>query len=139
MSISSRARKALAAAATAVTAVAALMATAAPANAAIHRCTISGDWTNCTTVTGIDPGSWLQVRTGPGYGYGPINLAYSRLYNGDEVGLTCWRTGDGAYDNPNYRYWMAVDVGNSNWGYVNDWYLNTGSPEVWKQHIRQCG
>ncbi|KUN84308.1 hypothetical protein [Streptomyces griseoruber] len=115
-----------------------LLSTATSANAAIYPCQMSDSTIPCTTVTGIDPGSWLQVRTGPGYGYGPIADAYSRLYNGDQVGITCWRLGDGAYDNPNYRYWMRVEVGGSNSGYVNDWYLNTGSADVWKQQIRQC-
>ena len=105
-----------------------LMGTATPANAATYPCQMSGSTIPCTTVTGIDPG----------YGHGPIAQAYSRLYNGNQVGLTCWTLGDGAYDNPNYRYWMRVEVGNSYSGYVNDWYLNTGSPDVWKQQIRQC-
>ncbi|MFJ2241172.1 hypothetical protein [Streptomyces sp. NPDC087859] len=86
--------------------------------------------------TGIDAGSWLQLRTGPGHRY--ADVPYGRLDNRAEVGLKCWSTGDGAADNPNYRYWMRVEVGNSYSGYVNDWYLNTGSPDVWKQQIRQC-
>lgn len=130
-------RKILGLAAVAATALT-LLGTTTPANAATYPCQISGSTIPCTTVTGIDPGSWLQVRTGPGYGYGPIAAAYSRLYNGDQVGLTCWTLGEGAYDNPNYRYWMWVEVGNSHGGFVNDWYLNTGSPDVWKQQIRQC-
>lgn len=115
-----------------------VMVTAAPANAATYPCERSGSIIPCTTVTGIDPGSWLQVRTGPGYGYGPIEQAYSRLYNGNEVGLGCWTTGDGAVDNPNYRYWMMVELPNSRTGFVNDWYLNSGSPDVWKQQVERC-
>ncbi|WP_328841467.1 hypothetical protein [Streptomyces europaeiscabiei] len=131
-------RKMLATATTAVAAVAALLGTAVPANAAIHQCERSGSWIPCTTVTGIDPGSYLLVRRGPGYGYDSIEAAYSRLYNGNEVGLSCWKLGDGAFDNPNYRYWMSIELPNSRSGYVNDWYLNTGNPDVWKQQIRQC-
>ena len=33
---------------------------------------------------------------------------------------------------------MSLELPNSRWGYVNDWYLNTGNPDVWKQQIRQC-
>ncbi|KAF3468609.1 hypothetical protein [Streptomyces sp. Tu 3180] len=131
-------RKVTAAVVTAAAAVTTLLGTAAPANAAIHQCMRSGSWINCTTVTGIDPGSYLMVRTGPGYAYGPIDAAYSRLYNGNEVGLSCWKLGDGAYDNPGYRYWMSVELTNSRSGWVNDWYLNTGHPDVWKQQIREC-
>ncbi|MEU2752423.1 hypothetical protein ABZ613_40200 [Streptomyces collinus] len=120
---------------TALATAAAVLGLATPANAAIHRCSISGDMTNCTTVTGIDPGSWLQMRTGPGYGY--ANVPHGTLLNGDEVGLICWTTGDGAADNPNYRYWMLIDLGVRS-GYVNDWYLNTGNPSVWQQQIRHC-
>ena len=120
-------RKMLATATTAVAAVAALQGTAVPANAAIHQCERSGSWI-----------PYLLVRRGPGYGYDSIEAAYSRLYNGNEVGLSCWKLGDGAYDNPNYRYWMSIELPNSRWGYVNDWYLNTGNPDVWKQQIRQC-
>ncbi|MFF9625718.1 hypothetical protein [Streptomyces griseosporeus] len=131
-------RKALVGLATAATATAALLGTAAPANAAIYQCVKNDHQQPCTTVTGIDPGSYLLVRTGPGYGYPSIEVAYSRLFNGDEVGLSCWTTGDGAYDNPNYHYWMSIDLPNSRWGYVNDWYLTTGNPDVWKQQLRQC-
>ncbi|MES5820714.1 hypothetical protein [Streptomyces sp. RG80] len=106
-----------------------------PAEAAIHDCRVSGDRANCAYVTGIDPGSWLQMRTGPGYGY--ADVPSGRLDNGREVGLACWTTGDGAADNPNYRYWMRVDVGVRS-GFVNDWYLDTGSPAVWQQRIPQC-
>ncbi|MES5820715.1 hypothetical protein [Streptomyces sp. RG80] len=115
-----------------------MMATATPANAAIYTCRMSDANIPCTTVTGIDPGSWLQVRTAPSYSAGPIDQAYSRLYNGNQVGITCWTTGEGAADNPNYRYWMHIEVGNSRSGYVNDWYLDTGGPATWKQQIRQC-
>lgn len=76
---------------------------------------------------------WLQMRTGPGYG----DVPYGRLNNGAEVGLDCWATGDGAADNPNYRYWMRIDTGVRS-GFVNDWYLDTGSPAVWQQRIPQC-
>ncbi|MFJ3669623.1 hypothetical protein ACIPSE_24520 [Streptomyces sp. NPDC090106] len=124
--------------ATALLTAGTLLSTATPASADVYPCRMSDSTIPCTTVTGIDPGSWLQVRTGPGYGYGPIAEAYSRLYNGNQVGITCWTTGDGAVDNPNYRYWMRVEVGNSYSGYVNDWYLNTGNSAVWKQQIRQC-
>ncbi|MEU5324558.1 hypothetical protein AB0G67_48815 [Streptomyces sp. NPDC021056] len=43
-----------------------LMGTATPATAATYPCQVSGSTLPCTAVTGIDPGSWPQVRTGPG-------------------------------------------------------------------------
>jgi hypothetical protein len=58
------------------------------ADAAIYDCRISGDRAKCSTVTGIDPGSWLQVRTGPGYGY-PNQPGWPRLYNGPRSGCGC--------------------------------------------------
>ncbi|MFF8103470.1 hypothetical protein ACF07S_27715 [Streptomyces sp. NPDC016640] len=119
----------------AAAALAATLGLVTPAEAAIHDCQVSGDRAICAYVTGIDPGSWLQMRTGPGYGY--ADVPNGRLGNGQEVGLSCWTTGDGAADNPNYRYWMRVDVGVRS-GFVNDWYLDTGNPDVWKQRIRQC-
>ncbi|MEU1107152.1 hypothetical protein ABZ408_40380 [Streptomyces tibetensis] len=47
---------------TALATAATVLGLATPADAAIHRCSISGDMTNCTVVTGIDPGSWREVR-----------------------------------------------------------------------------
>ncbi|CAL9656364.1 hypothetical protein [Streptomyces sp. enrichment culture] len=93
---------------------------------------------NCTTVTGIGPGSWLRVRTGPGHGYGPLHEPCSRLYNGNEAGPSCWTTGDGAYDDPGYRHWTQAGAGDSFWGCVNDRYPDTGHPDAWKQRIRPC-
>lgn len=106
------------------------------AQASVFPCNVSGHVINCTTVTGIDPGSYLQVRQGPGYGY-PNQWGWPRLNNGDRVGLACWTTGDGAADNSGYRYWMRIDNGIA-FGYVNDWYLSTGGPGSWQQIIRQC-
>ncbi|MFJ3669622.1 hypothetical protein ACIPSE_24515 [Streptomyces sp. NPDC090106] len=116
-------------------ALAATVGLVTPAEAAVHECRISGDRTNCAYVTGIDPGSWLQMRTGPGYGY--ADVAHGRLDNGEEVGLGCWTTGDGAADNPNYRYWIQVDTGIRS-GFVNDWYLDTGNAAVWQQRLPHC-
>ncbi|MFI1049995.1 hypothetical protein ACH4U3_30180 [Streptomyces griseoruber] len=106
-----------------------------PAEAAVHDCRVSGDRAVCAYVTGIDAGSWLNMRTGPGYGY--ADMPYGRLNNGAEVGLKCWSTGDGAADNPHSRYWMYIDTG-VRAGWVNDWYLDTGDPAVWQQRIPHC-
>lgn len=129
-------RRGAAIAGTAAMAFAGTVVVAGSANAAIYECRISGDRAKCTTVTGIDPGSWLQVRTGPGYGYANT-WGFPRLYNGSEVGVACWTTGDGAADNPNWKYWIRVDNG-VNSGYVNDWYLETGSPAQFKAVLNPC-
>ncbi|MEU5396404.1 hypothetical protein [Streptomyces tibetensis] len=119
---------------TALATAATVLGLATPADAAIHRCSISGDMTNCTVVTGIDPGSWLQMCTGPGYGY--AHVPHGTLVNGDEVGLSCWTTGDGAADNLIFATGCSSTWGRS--GYVNDWHPNTGDPSVWQQQIRHC-
>ena len=49
-----------------LTAFAGTLTLVTPAEAAVHDCRVSGDRAVCAYVTGIDPGSWLQVRTGPG-------------------------------------------------------------------------
>jgi hypothetical protein len=129
-------RRGAAIAGTAALVFASTVVVAESANAAIYDCNISGSRAKCANVTGIDPGSWLQVRTGPGYGY-PDQPGFRRLYNGDSVGLSCWTTGDGAIDNPNWKYWIRVDTGTLT-GYVNDWYLETGSPAQFKAVLREC-
>jgi hypothetical protein len=121
---------ALAAAATAV------LAGAGPAGAAFHPCSISGDPAVCANVTGIDAGSYLAVRTGPGYGAAKSPV-FGQYHNGDQLGLLCWTTGDPDADGHGYRYWMRVDNGIGD-GYVNDWYLDTGGPNTWKSQIQHC-
>jgi hypothetical protein len=84
----------------------------------------------CARVIGINPGSYLGSRPEPRYGTPIIN----RFYNGDIIELDCWTTGDGAADNPSYKYWIGLHGGSSP-QYVNDWYLDSGSPSVWMQQL----
>lgn len=67
----------------------------------------------------------------------PSTTAVCRGTGRSEARLKCWSTGDGAADNPNYRYWMYTDTG-VRAGWVNDWYLDTGNPAVWQQRIPHC-
>ncbi|MCD7440920.1 hypothetical protein K4B79_22180 [Streptomyces lincolnensis] len=109
--------------------------TAGPAQAAPRPCPGAGpgDPARCAQVIGIDPGSALVMRTAPNYGATPV----ARYGNGQWLEISCWTTGDPDADGHSYRYWMQVSTPGT-WGYVNDWYLDTGGPSTWKQIIRQC-
>jgi hypothetical protein len=101
-----------------------------PASADVRPCPGGWRW-YCAQVIGIDPGSYLGIRTQPHYS-SEVKWA---LHNGDWVAVSCWTYGDGAADNPNYNIWDYVDTG---WyeGYVNDWYLDTGNV---RNQRPQCG
>ncbi|MFB6641106.1 hypothetical protein ACFCYF_28105 [Streptomyces chartreusis] len=79
---------------------------------------------------GIDPGSSLVMRTEPRHGAGEV----ARYGNGQWLEPSCWTTGDPDADGHGYRYWMQVSTPRS-WGYVNDWYLDTGGPNTWKSQL----
>ncbi|WP_327286806.1 hypothetical protein [Streptomyces sp. NBC_01198] len=89
-----------------------------------------GDY--CAKVTAINPGSYLAFHKGPNYTSGTI--AGVRLANGTPVSLVCWTTGAGDIDGHGDTYWFKVDTGAVQ-GYVNDWYLTTGSPSQWHPFV----
>ncbi|SHI22569.1 hypothetical protein [Streptomyces sp. 3214.6] len=130
-----RLRAAVATGAVLAATVSTVLAGAGSASAAIHQCYISGDRTNCAYVTGINAGSYLAIRTAPSYG--AAKLPGQQWHNGEELGVSCWTTGDPDADGHGYRYWMEVDTGVVT-GYVNDWYLDTGGPSTWKQQLSHC-
>ncbi len=131
----SRARSASVAAAAAVLLAGAGVLAASPAQAAPRPCPGAGpgDPARCAQVIGIDPGSALVMRTAPRYGAGAV----ARYGNGQWLEVECWTTGDPDADGHGYRYWMRVSTAGA-WGYVNDWYLDTGGPSTWKPILPQC-
>ncbi|MDC2956649.1 hypothetical protein PO587_19440 [Streptomyces gilvifuscus] len=60
-----------------------------------------------------------------------------RFHNGDTMMLACWTTGDGDADGHGDHYWFALDF-DSDSGYINDWYVTTGSPSQWQPHVPHC-
>ncbi|MCD9880031.1 hypothetical protein [Streptomyces guryensis] len=133
----SRLGSAIAAGAAAVLLAGAGLLTAAPAQADPRPCPGAGpgDPARCAQVIGIDAGSSLVMRTAPRYGAAPV----ARFGNGQWLELDCWTTGDpdADADGHGYRYWMQVSTGSVN-GFVNDWYLDSGGPGVWKAQIPRC-
>jgi hypothetical protein len=90
----------------------------------------------CAKVTGIDPGSYLALHKGPNYRGGA--WPGIRLHNGETVHLVCWTTGSGDIDGHRDYYWFQVDFSDAApVGYVNDWYLTTGSYSQWHRYVRQ--
>ncbi|MEV1023200.1 hypothetical protein [Streptomyces sp. NPDC050264] len=127
-------RRAAVAAGTFALTAAAVCATASPASAAGWACDHDGHTVWCASVTGISAGSYLASHNGPSYGSGTTGHRYA---NGDTMMLACWTTGDGDADGHGDRYWFALDL-DSDSGYINDWYVTTGSPSQWKPHVPQC-
>jgi len=112
------------------------VATPGVAHAATLNCVDASEWgPGCeTTVTAINPGSYLAVHNGPNYTSGTLSL---QLHNGDWLFLTCWTTGAGDADGHGDHYWFYTTFG-SYGGYVNDWYVNTGSTANWMPRISHC-
>lgn len=121
------ARRALASLLAAACAAGLGIAAASPAAADPYVCDISGDRALCANVIGIDPGSSLTVRTGPGTGY-PKKFSEP---NGARVGVTCWTEGTPVNG---YNIWTHIDTG-VNDGYVSDYYLSTGRVQ---DHLPHC-
>ncbi|WSQ11478.1 hypothetical protein OG604_29125 [Streptomyces sp. NBC_01231] len=130
---SRRGSAAVAGAAALLTSVALVAAT--PAQAAPRQCpgADSSDPARCAQVIGINAGSALVMRTAPRYSATPV----ARYGNGQWLEVECWTTGDPDADGHGYRYWMRVSTGSA-WGYVNDWYLDTGGPGTWKSILHPC-
>ncbi|SHI22572.1 hypothetical protein SAMN05444521_5694 [Streptomyces sp. 3214.6] len=133
--VNSRLRSAAVAGAATVLLAGAGVLAASPAQAAPRPCPGAGegDPARCAQVIGIDPGSALVMRTEPRYG----STAVARYDNGQWLEVECWTTGDPDADGHGYRYWMRVSTARA-WGYVNDWYLDTGGPGTWKQILPPC-
>ncbi|WP_427168376.1 hypothetical protein ACQF4J_44535 [Streptomyces sp. C1-1] len=115
-------------------AAAAVCAVATRASAAGWACDHDGHTVWCASVTGISAGSYLASHNGPTYASGTTGHRYN---NGDTMMLACWTTGDGDADGHGDHYWFALDF-DSDGGYINDWYVTTGSPSQWKPHVPQC-
>lgn len=98
-----------------------------------HSGDASGDY--CAYVTAINPGSYLAMHLEPNYTGGTVP-GY-QMHNGFQLHLMCWTTGSGDADGHGDRYWFQVDSGVMS-GYVNDWYLTTGSPSQWKPYVGHC-
>lgn len=108
---------------------------AAAADAAVFTCTDSQISTKyCAKVTAIDSGSYLAVHLGPNYTSGTTG---GKFHNGYVFGLGCWTTGAGDADGHGDHYWFRVDSDAAE-GYVNDWYLTTGSYSQWSAKIKKC-
>lgn len=119
----------------ALTAAAAL--TPGTADAAVFGC-MEGNQDICATVTAINPGSALLLHRQPNY-IGGVVAGSRRMMNGDWFIIDCWTTGAGDADGHGDRYWFrgGSDRG-SGIGYVNDWYLTTGSYSQWSRYVRHC-
>lgn len=83
----------------------------------------SDHYAKCAKVIGINPGSYLGIRTAPRYSATVVG----RAYNGQWLEVDgCWVYGDGAADNPSYKVWAAI-YSAGGYRYVSDWYLNSGN------------
>ncbi|WP_329109692.1 hypothetical protein OG792_12925 [Micromonospora sp. NBC_01699] len=99
---------------------------ASPASAAnVFRCPGAGSdpGSKCTKVIGIDPGSSLTVRNGPGTNYPRATGPWSSFPNGATVELMCWSTGTPVYS---YDIWVRLDIPAAQQHWVSDYYLDTG-------------
>ncbi|MER7672442.1 hypothetical protein ABTY61_28840 [Kitasatospora sp. NPDC096128] len=137
-----RLRRAATAAALALAATALGLGSASPASALSGPSRCDLDVPNathyCATVTAINPGSFLAIHNEPNYTGGSMG---GRLGNGEEVVLYCWTTGAGDADGHGDTYWFYVHphyAGDTTDGYVNDWYLTTGSYSQWSGLVNHC-
>lgn len=85
-------------------------------------------------VTAINAGSCARMHPQPNY----TGTAYTSWCgtNGKQVSLNCYTTGSGDADGHGDKYWWNVNAFQVNGqpfaaGYVNDWYLTTGSSSTW--------
>jgi uncharacterized protein YgiM (DUF1202 family) len=124
-------RRLLAIGATCVAVIASVLVAATPANADPFPC--SNVWPSadpgakCAHVIGIAPGSYLNVRSGPGSSYSVVRT----LTNGEVVELYCWTTG--TYVN-GYNIWTRFDTIDNHPEYVSDYYLDTGYVQAFLPH-----
>jgi hypothetical protein len=91
----------------------------------------------CAQVTAINSGSYLALHAQPNYS-GGVAAGSPQYGNGDWFAVYCWTTGPGDADGHGDTYWFNVDDGNANIGWVNDWYLTTGSYAQWSSVIPHC-
>jgi hypothetical protein len=117
-------------AATAVTAVAAPSASADPF-------TCYGN-AICAKVTAIDSGSYLLLHNKPNYADG-ARPGSPHLTNGHWLVLYCYTTGPGDADGHGDTYWWGTaDQSSGVVGYVNDYYVTTGTPATFKKTFGKC-
>lgn len=103
----------------------------------LYKCTIPElKPRKCATVTAINPGSKLQQHKQPNYTGGVYT--YTHYTNGHVLAVLCWTTGAGDIDGHGDHYWFKVDDGIIGGGYVNDWYLTTGSYSQWSPQLDHC-
>lgn len=109
-----------------------LVALAAPADATPFACNGTHGFDYCVYVTAIDPGSCLRMHKQPNYTSGYTNSVC--LVNGNKLELECYTSGSGDIDgNGDHWWWWVKNYGPYQYaGYVNDWYVTTGSYSQWK-------
>jgi hypothetical protein len=111
------------------------------AAAAVVQCNDVG-YKYCASVTSISSGSCLRQHLAPDYGTsGHTNYSNNVCWtNGEYLDIACWTTGAPDADGHNDRYWFFTvsRTSTSINGYVNDWYLNTGTYSQWSRIISYC-
>lgn len=96
------------------------------------------DW-QCAHVTAVSgSGGYLAFHNEPDYVHG-MRPGSAHLHNGDVVQLRCWTTGAPDADGHGDRYWFWGQThGSAVAGFVNDWYLTTGSPASFRARVPKC-
>jgi len=108
---------------------------AVPANATPYSCGDSEWGPGCwATVTSIN--TYLVMHNQPNYSGGEVPGS-PHWHNGDEVFLACWTTGSGDANGHGDHYWFWTTIGSVG-GYINDWYVTTGSYSQWSPLISHC-
>ena len=94
----------------------------------------------CASVTAINKGSHLLLHKQPNYTGGSYTGSFTQAVNGQIVYLSCWTTGSGDADGHGDHYWFKSSFGGPGYtyGYVNDWYVTTGSYSYWSKYIPHC-
>jgi hypothetical protein len=119
----------------ATVATAAAMLVPSAVDAAIKNCSAFGvdgsdGASKCSTITGIDRGSSLRVRSAPSLS-API---VDRLKNGAVIEVDCWTTGPRVKGD---RYWVGI-YGAGGPTFVPDYYVSTGNPAKWTRQFTRC-
>jgi hypothetical protein len=110
-------------------------ASAPPPADAPYRCDGDGTW--CARVTAIAPGSDLVLHSEANFTSGTD--PHYRGHDGDELVIRCWTYSSTAdADGHGDHYWFQVTVDHDGGGWVNDWYVTTGSHAVWSPLIPHC-
>jgi hypothetical protein len=111
---------------------------ATPAFASVYDCVDAGEWgPGCyANVTAINSGSYLAWHNQPNYSGGQVTNS-PHFQNGDAMFLGCWTWGSGDADGHGDHYWFWTTIGSAG-GYINDWYVTSGSYSNWSRYIGHC-